>query len=342
MLKGADYMVIIMKENATEENIRNVCEYVRKFNLSTHVVNGAERSIIGVIGNVEVLEDKPISAMEGVYDVVRISSPYKLVSRSAKPDNTVVRVKDVDIGGGNFVMMAGPCAVESYEQMLEAARAVKKSGAKVLRGGAYKPRSSPYSFQGLEEEGLKILNAVGRETGMVTITEIVSSSHIDKVSQYADILQVGSRNMQNFELLKEIGKSNMPVLLKRGLSSTIEEWLNAAEYIMKEGNPNVILCERGIRTFETYTRNTLDLNAVAAVKNLSHLPVIVDPSHGTGRRDLIAPLSRAAVAVGADGLIIEVHPHPDMALSDGAQSLTPVEFDKVAKEVNKILLALKD
>ncbi|PHO07220.1 3-deoxy-7-phosphoheptulonate synthase [Thermoanaerobacterium thermosaccharolyticum] len=335
-------MVIIMKENATEENIRNVCEYVRKFNLSTHVVNGAERSIIGVIGNVEVLEDKPISAMEGVYDVVRISSPYKLVSRSAKPDNTVVRVKDVDIGGGNFVMMAGPCAVESYEQMIEAAKAVKKSGAKVLRGGAYKPRSSPYSFQGLEEEGLKILNAVGRETGMVTITEIVSSSHIDKVSQYADILQVGSRNMQNFELLKEIGKSNMPVLLKRGLSSTIEEWLNAAEYIMKEGNPNVILCERGIRTFETYTRNTLDLNAVAAVKNLSHLPVIVDPSHGTGRRDLIAPLSRAAVAVGADGLIIEVHPHPDMALSDGAQSLTPVEFDKVAKEVNKILLALKD
>lgn len=341
MLKGADYMVIIMKENATEENIRNVCEYVRKFNLSTHVVNGAERSIIGVIGNVEVLEDKPISSMEGVYDVVRISSPYKLVSRSAKPDNTVVRVKDVDIGG-NFVMMAGPCAVESYEQMIEAAKAVKKSGAKVLRGGAYKPRSSPYSFQGLEEEGLKILNAVGRETGMVTITEIVSSSHIDKVSQYADILQVGSRNMQNFELLKEIGKSNMPVLLKRGLSSTIEEWLNAAEYIMKEGNPNVILCERGIRTFETYTRNTLDLNAVAAVKNLSHLPVIVDPSHGTGRRDLIAPLSRAAVAVGADGLIIEVHPHPDMALSDGAQSLTPEEFDKVSKEVNKILLALKD
>lgn len=341
MLKGADYMVIIMKENATEENIRNVCEYVRKFNLSTHVVNGAERSIIGVIGNVEVLEDKPISSMEGVYDVVRISSPYKLVSRSAKPDNTVVRVKDVDIGG-NFVMMAGPCAVESYEQMIEAAKAVKKSGAKVLRGGAYKPRSSPYSFQGLEEEGLKILNAVGRETGMVTITEIVSSSHIEKVSQYADILQVGSRNMQNFELLKEIGKSKMPVLLKRGLSSTIEEWLNAAEYIMKEGNPNVILCERGIRTFETYTRNTLDLNAVAAVKNLSHLPVIVDPSHGTGRRDLIAPLSRAAVAVGADGLIIEVHPHPDMALSDGAQSLTPEEFDKVSKEVNKILLALKD
>ncbi|MDK2805175.1 MAG: 3-deoxy-7-phosphoheptulonate synthase [Thermoanaerobacterium sp.] len=342
MLKGVDLMVIIMKENATEENIKNVCEYVRKFNLSTHVVNGAERSIIGVIGNVEVLEDKPISSMEGVYDVVRISSPYKLVSRSAKPDNTVVRVKDVDIGGGSFVMMAGPCAIESYEQMLEAAKAVKKSGAKVLRGGAYKPRSSPYSFQGLEEEGLKILNAVGRETGMVTITEIVSSSHIEKVSQYADILQVGSRNMQNFELLKEIGKSNMPVLLKRGLSSTIEEWLNAAEYIMKEGNPNVILCERGIRTFETYTRNTLDLNAVAAVKNLSHLPVIVDPSHGTGRRDLIAPLSRAAVAVGADGLIIEVHPHPDMALSDGAQSLTPEEFDNVSKEVNKILLALKD
>ncbi|WKV10128.1 3-deoxy-7-phosphoheptulonate synthase [Thermoanaerobacterium sp. CMT5567-10] len=335
-------MVIIMKENATEENIKNVCEYVRKFNLSTHVVNGAERSIIGVIGNVEILEDKPISSMEGVYDVVRISSPYKLVSRSAKPDNTVVRVKDVDIGGGNFVMMAGPCAVESYEQMIEAAKAVKKSGAKILRGGAYKPRSSPYSFQGLEEEGLKILNAVGRETGMVTITEIVSSSHIDKVSQYADILQVGSRNMQNFELLKEIGKSNMPVLLKRGLSSTIEEWLNAAEYIMKEGNPNVILCERGIRTFETYTRNTLDLNAVAAVKNLSHLPVIVDPSHGTGRRDLIAPLSRAAVAVGADGLIIEVHPHPDIALSDGAQSLTPEEFDKVCSEVNKILLALKN
>lgn len=333
-------MVIIMKETATNEDIERVCEYVKKFNLTTHVVNGAERSIIGVIGNVEVLEDKPISTMAGVYDVVRISSPYKLVSRSAKPDNTVVKIKDVEVGRGEFVIMAGPCAVESYEQMLEAAKAVKKSGAKVLRGGAYKPRTSPYSFQGLEEEGLKILHEVGNETGMVTVTEIVSSSHIEKVSQYADILQVGSRNMQNFELLKEIGKSNMPVLLKRGLSSTIEEWLNAAEYIMKEGNPNIILCERGIRTFETYTRNTLDLNAVAAVKNLSHLPVIVDPSHGTGRRDLIAPLSRAAAAVGADGLIVEVHPHPDEALSDGAQSLTPAEFDMVCKEVNKILTAL--
>lgn len=333
-------MVIIMKENATEDNINKICEYVKKFNLTPHVVNGSERSIIGIIGNVDILEDKPIDTMDGVNNVVRISSPYKLVSRSAKPDNTIVNVKGIDIGGKDFVIIAGPCAVESYDQMLEAAKAVKKSGAKILRGGAYKPRTSPYSFQGLLEEGLKILHDVGKETGMVTITEIIDSSHIEKISKYADILQVGSRNMQNYELLKEIGKTKMPVLLKRGLSATIEEWLNAAEYIIKEGNPNIILCERGIRTFETYTRNTLDLNAVAAVKNLSHLPVLVDPSHGTGRRDLIAPMSRASAAVGADGLMIEVHPHPENALSDGAQSLTPAEFDKVCLEVNKIVSAL--
>ncbi|MDI6605392.1 3-deoxy-7-phosphoheptulonate synthase [Aceticella autotrophica] len=335
-------MVIIMKNDATKADIEKVCEYVKKYNLTPNVVNGSERSIIGIIGDVSILEDKPVNTMQGVYDVVRISSPYKLVSRAAKPCNTVIKVKDLEIGGENFTIMAGPCAVESYDQMLETAKNIKKSGAKVLRGGAYKPRTSPYSFQGLEEEGLKILKKVGDETGLITITEIIDSSHIEKLSRYVDILQVGSRNMQNFELLKNIGKSKMPVLLKRGLSSTIEEWLNAAEYILKEGNPNVILCERGIRTFETYTRNTLDLNAVAAVKNLSHLPIIVDPSHGTGRRDLIGPMSRAATAVGADGVMIEVHPNPEMALSDGAQSLRPDEFDKVCKEIKKILLIMKE
>ncbi|WP_026485808.1 3-deoxy-7-phosphoheptulonate synthase [Caldanaerobius polysaccharolyticus] len=334
-------MVIVMKPEAEKKDIENILKYIKELGLTPHVIEGQERAVIGVIGDVSVLADKPVISMDGVENVVRISVPYKLASRMLKREDTVVKVDDVEIGGGNFVIMAGPCAVESYEQMIETARAVKKSGAKVLRGGAYKPRTSPYSFQGLEEEGLKILKQVGKEVGMLTISEVVDTQHVEKVAEYVDILQIGSRNMQNFQLLTEVGKAKKPVMLKRGLSSTIEEWLNAAEYIMKEGNYDVILCERGIRTFETYTRNTLDLNAVAAAKNLSHLPVIVDPSHGTGRRELIEPMSKAAVAVGADGLIIEVHPHPERALSDGAQSLTPVEFERVCREVKRILSAMK-
>ncbi|SHE40667.1 3-deoxy-D-arabinoheptulosonate-7-phosphate synthase [Caldanaerobius fijiensis DSM 17918] len=334
-------MVIVMKPEAKKADIDKVVRYVSNLGLTPHVIEGQERSVIGVIGDVSILLDKPITTMDGVENVVRISVPYKLASRMLKPEDTVIKIGSVKIGSGNFVIMAGPCAVESYEQMIETAKAVKKSGATVLRGGAYKPRSSPYSFQGLEEEGLKILKQVGKEVDMLTISEVVNTQHVELVAEYVDILQIGSRNMQNFQLLTEVGKAKKPVMLKRGLSSTIEEWLNAAEYIMKEGNYDVILCERGIRTFETYTRNTLDLNAVAAVRRLSHLPVVVDPSHGTGRRELIGPMSRAAVAAGADGLIIEVHPHPEEALSDGAQSLTPAEFDVVCQEVQRILSVMR-
>lgn len=334
-------MVIVMKPEAKKADIDKVVRYISNLGLTPHVIEGQERSVIGVIGDVSILLDKPIITMDGVENVVRISVPYKLASRMLKPEDTVIKIGNLKIGSGNFVIMAGPCAVESYEQMIETAKAVKKSGATVLRGGAYKPRSSPYSFQGLEEEGLKILKQVGKEVDMLTISEVVNTQHVELVAEYVDILQIGSRNMQNFQLLTEVGKAKKPVMLKRGLSSTIEEWLNAAEYIMKEGNYDVILCERGIRTFETYTRNTLDLNAVAAVRRLSHLPVVVDPSHGTGRRELIGPMSRAAVAAGADGLIIEVHPHPEEALSDGAQSLTPAEFDVVCQEVQRILSVMK-
>lgn len=334
-------MVIVMKPEAKKADIDKVVKYVSNLGLTPHVIEGEERSVIGVIGDVSILLDKPLVTMDGVENVVRISVPYKLASRVLKPEDTVIKIGNVKIGGGNFVIMAGPCAVESYEQMLETAKAVKKSGATVLRGGAYKPRTSPYSFQGLEEEGLKILKQVGNEMDMLTISEVVNTQHVELVAEYVDILQIGARNMQNFQLLTEVGKAKKPVMLKRGLSSTIEEWLNAAEYIMKEGNYDVILCERGIRTFETYTRNTLDLNAVAAVRRLSHLPVVVDPSHGTGRRELIGPMSKAAVAAGANGLIIEVHPHPEEALSDGAQSLTPAEFDVVCREVQRILSAMK-
>lgn len=334
-------MVIIMKPEAKSDDIREVSKYVSDLGLTPHVMTGKERTVIGVIGDVEMLVDKPVDIMSGVERVVRVSVPYKLVSRIFKPEDTVIRIKDVDIGGGNIVFMAGPCAVESYDQMMEAAVLVKKTGAKVLRGGAFKPRTSPYSFQGLQDEGLKILKEVGKKAGILTVTEVVNTQHIEKVSDSVDILQIGARNMQNYQLLTEIGKIRKPVILKRGLSSTIEEWLDAAEYIMKGGNNEIILCERGIRTFETYTRNTLDLNAVAAVKRMSHLPVIVDPSHGTGRRELVCPMSKAAIAAGADGLIIEVHPHPEEALSDGAQSLTPAEFDRLYKEVNKVIDAVK-
>ncbi len=291
---------------------------------------------MGVIGDKKIIANLQMNMMEGVEKTVRITEKYKLVSRDFHPMDTVVDAGGVKIGGDHLVIMAGPCAVESMEQLREAAHEVKAGGAQFLRGGAFKPRTSPYDFQGLAEEGLKMLREAADEEGLKVITEIVDHDDIELIGKYADVFQVGARNMQNFQLLKALGKAEKPVLLKRGLSATISEWLNAAEYIMSGGNENVILCERGIRTYETFTRNTLDLSAVAAVKELSHLPIVVDPSHGTGRWQMVRPMARAAVAAGADGLIIEVHPHPEAALSDGDQSLTPKNFNALMEELQAI------
>ena len=277
-----------------------------------------------------------MNSLDGVEKTVRITEKYKLVSREFKPEDTVIDIGGVKIGAGHLTVMAGPCAVESMEQLMEAAECVKKYGAKFLRGGAFKPRTSPYDFQGLAEEGLKMLREAADKTGLKVVTEIVNINDVELITKYADMIQIGARNMQNFQLLKEVGKVHTPVLLKRGLSATISEWLNAAEYVMAGGNDNVVFCERGIRTYETYTRNTLDLSAVAAIKEISHLPIIVDPSHGTGRWQMVPAMARAAIAAGADGLIIEVHPHPEVALSDGDQSLTPENFQKTMEEVRDI------
>ena len=329
-------MIIVMNPTSTPENLEKVQQKILSMGLSYHLSKGASRTIVGVIGDKKVIADLQMNAFEGVEKTVRITEKYKLVSREFKPDNTIVDVGGVKIGGTVPVVMAGPCAVESMEQLLEAARVVKAGGAQFLRGGAFKPRTSPYDFQGLAEEGLQMLRKAGDETGLKVVTEIVDVNAVDLICKYADVLQVGARNMQNFQLLKAVGKAKKPVLLKRGLSATITEWLNAAEYIMSEGNDDVIFCERGIRTYETFTRNTLDLSAVAAIKELSHLPVIVDPSHGTGRWQMVRPMARAAIAAGADGLMIEVHPHPEMALSDGDQSLTPENFRELMDEVHRI------
>ncbi|KXG77867.1 Phospho-2-dehydro-3-deoxyheptonate aldolase [Fervidicola ferrireducens] len=329
-------MIIVMRKDATEESIKKVCNMVESAGLGVHISRGSDVIIVGVIGDRRKLDDKPIELMDGVEKIVPIMEPYKLASRTFHPEPTVVKVGDVAIGGDEFVIMAGPCAVESKEQLFETAEIVKRCGAKVLRGGAFKPRTSPYSFQGLGEEGLKILAEARERTGLPVVTEVVSPEDVKRVAEYADILQIGARNMQNFELLKAAGKSGKPVLLKRGMAATIEEWLNAAEYIMNEGNFQVILCERGIRTFEQKTRNTLDLSAVAVIKHLSHLPVLVDPSHSTGNWRWVAPMSRAALAAGADGLIIEVHPDPEEALSDGPQSLKPEKFAELCEDLRKI------
>ena len=329
-------MVIIMNVDATAENIKEVIAVIEGAGLQAKVMEGSQQKIVGVIGDKTRLASVPIDALEGVEKSVEISKSYKLASREFHPANSVIDVAGVKIGDGTPVVMAGPCAVESKEQLFEAAEIVKKAGAQFLRGGAYKPRTSPYAFQGLEVEGLKYLAEARERTGLRVVTEVTTVEAIERVVEYADMLQIGARNMQNFGLLKEVGKCGKPVLLKRGLAATIDEWLNAAEYIMNAGNPNVVLCERGIRTYETYTRNTLDLSAVAAVKHLSHLPIIVDPSHGTGRWQMVQPMARAAVAAGADGLIIEVHPHPEVALSDGDQSLTPKNFRATMDEVRKI------
>lgn len=329
-------MIIVMGKKATKQNVEQVCDLIKSVGLGVHVSEGTERTIIGVIGDRRKLNGKPIELLEGVEKIVPIVEPYKLASRSFKPESTVVKVRDVEIGGEEIVLIAGPCAVESREQVLKTAEAVKQGGAQILRGGAFKPRTSPYSFQGLGEEGLKLLAEAREQTGLPVITEVVRTDTVEMVAHYADILQIGARNMQNFHLLKEVGKLDKPVMLKRGMSATIEEWLNAAEYIMNEGNFNVILCERGIRTFENYTRNTLDLSAVPVLKHLSHLPVIVDPSHATGKWRWVSPMAKAAVVAGADGLMVEVHPEPKEALSDGPQSLNFDNFQQLCEEIAEV------
>ena len=329
-------MIIVMKPSATQEEIKGVVNKVEQSGLHTNLSKGAAVTIVGVIGDKKKIANLEVNMLPGVEKTVRITEKYKLVSRNFHPEDTVVDVDGVKVGGKNIVVMAGPCSVENEQQLDEAAAAVRKHGAKFLRGGAFKPRTSPYDFQGLAEKGLKMMREAGDKYGLKVVTEIVDKDDIDLVSEYADLLQVGARNMQNFQLLKALGKQKKPVMLKRGLAATISEWLNAAEYILAGGNNNVILCERGIRTYETFTRNTLDLSAVVAVKELSHLPIIVDPSHGTGRWEMVQPLARAAPAAGCGGLLTEVHPHPDRALSDGDQSLTPNTFGRVMEDLRKI------
>ena len=335
-------MIIIMKPDATDEQINHVTEKLKKLGFGVHLSKGTERTVIGAIGDKTTLQLETIQMLPGVSEIVPIRKPYKLVSREFKVENTVVEVSEkLSIGDQMPVaVIAGPCSVESREQILEVAEAVKKAGAVALRGGAFKPRTSPYSFQGLGEEGLKLLKEAKGKTGLPIVTEVLDTRDVSLVAKYADVLQIGARNMQNFTLLREVGKVGKPVLLKRGPGATIEELLMSAEYVLSEGNRNVILCERGIRTLETYTRNTLDLSAVPVIKKLSHLPVIVDPSHGTGRWDLVPPMAKAAVAAGADGLIIEVHPHPDEALSDGPQSLKPDTFAELMSDLKHVAQAV--
>ena len=334
-------MLVIMQTDASDEEVQGVLTRLKEANLEGHLSAGEERTVIGAVGRVVDPDMRTaMGTMPGVERVVPISRPYKLAGREFKPSDTVIDVGGVRIGDGNFVVMAGPCSIENEEHMVTTARAIKAAGGHILRGGAYKPRSSPYSFRGLGEEGLKHLAAAREETGLPVITEVMSINEVEIVARYADILQIGARNMQNFNLLDEVGLMRKPAMLKRGLSGTIEEWLLAAEYIMSKGNHEVILCERGIRTFETATRNTLDLASIALVKRMSHLPVISDPSHGTGRWQLVEPMSKASVAVGADGLMVEVHPSPDHALSDGAQSLTFENFDKLMQVLEPVGVAV--
>lgn len=333
-------MVIVMKPHVDEEKIEKVIKRLKEMGFDIHRSDGVNHTILGAIGDKRGVDIRQLEVMDGVHEVVRISTPYKLASRLFKPDDTIVKVGDVEIGGKEVIIAAGPCAVESRDQLMTIAEAVKKSGAKLLRGGAFKPRTSPYSFQGLGEEGLRYLREAADKFGLYVITEVIESGQVKLVGEYTDIFQVGARNMQNFTLLRELGKVKKPVMLKRGMSATIEEWLMASEYILSGGNRNVILCERGIRTFENYTRNTLDISAVPVIKKLSHLPIFTDPSHGTGIRDKVIPMARASVAAGADGIIVEVHHDPEHALSDGAQSLYPDQFDQMMKELRIISKAV--
>ena len=333
-------MIIILKPEATEAEIALVVKKIESFGLAAHISKGTERTIIGAIGDERVMQEGPLEAFPFVEEVLPILKPYKLASREFKPDGSIVNVDGVLVGGQQVVVMAGPCAVESRAGLLEIAQYVKAGGGRILRGGAYKPRTSPYSFQGLGEEGLAYLAEAKRATGLPIATELMDSRDADAVYQYADLIQIGARNMQNFKLLTEVGSRRKPVLLKRGSSSTVKELLLAAEYILSEGNYDVILCERGIRTFEDATRNTLDLSAVPLIKRLSHLPVVVDPSHGTGKWHLVSPMALAAVAAGADGIMVEIHPHPEEALSDGPQALLPSTFETLMNELNRVAQAV--
>jgi 3-deoxy-7-phosphoheptulonate synthase len=329
-------MLVVMRQDATAEQVAGVVRAVETRGFKAHAIPGAQRTAIGITGNRGAVDRPVFESLPGVLEVIPVTHSYKLVSREVKPEDTVVRVGDVPVGGRELVIAAGPCAVESLDQVLTIARAVKRSGARLLRGGAFKPRTSPYSFQGLGEEGLRLLAAAREETGLPVVTEALDVEGVDLVERWADCIQIGARNMQNFSLLRRCGKAKRPVLLKRGLAATLEEFLMSAEYILAEGNYDVILCERGVRTFSDFSRNTLDLAVVPAVKALSHLPIVVDPSHGTGRRDKVAPMSRGAAAVGADGLVLEVHHDPDTALSDGPQSITPAAFDALVRELRQI------
>lgn len=329
-------MIIVMRSTATQADIDQVVERIHQHGLKPHISKGVERTIIGAIGDERILRNVPFEALPGVEKAFPIVKPFKLASRDFKPDPSVVEVNGVAVGGKRLAVIAGPCSVEGRQMLLDTARVVKEAGANLLRGGAFKPRTSPYSFQGLGEEALQYLAEVREITGLPVVTELMDPRDADLVVKYADMVQIGARNMQNFRLLKEVGIHRKPVFLKRGMSSTIKELLMSAEYIMSEGNYNIVLCERGIRTFEDYTRNTLDLSAVPALKQLSHLPVIVDPSHGTGKWDLVSPLSLAAIAVGADGLMVEVHPQPELALSDGPQALIPDRFAALMEQVRAL------
>src|SRR3989440_3725634 len=333
-------MLVVMQSHATEDQIREVCKRIESLGLKAHPMPGSLRTAIGITGNKGAIDLGILESLPGVIECIPVSKPYKLVSRDTKQEDSILRIPtpsgDVIVGGDQIALVAGPCAVETEEQCLAIAERLKKSGVRLFRGGAYKPRTSPYSFQGLGEEGLKILAKVRATHGFGIVTEAIDSESLDLVEKYADMIQIGARNMQNFSLLKRAGRARKPVLLKRGIAATLEEFLMAAEYIMSEGNYKVVLCERGVRTFADHTRNTLDLSVVPAVQRLSHLPILVDPSHGTGKRNKVTPLSRAAIAVGADGLIIEVHNQPDRALSDGMQSLYPDQFDELMTQVGQI------
>jgi 3-deoxy-7-phosphoheptulonate synthase len=329
-----------MQERATDEQVQRVIAKLVEMGFDVHRSTGALRTVLGAVGGTRQFDVALLEVLDGVQEVLRITEPYKLASRTFKPDNTVVTVDEVRIGGDEVIVMAGPCSAETEEQVETTTAAVKRAGAKVLRGGAFKPRSSPYSFQGLGEEGLRLLKAAADRHNLKLVSEVMDISQLDLIERYSDILQVGARNMQNFTLLRELGRSRKPIMLKRGISATIEEWLLSAEYILAGGNMSVMLCERGIRTFESATRNTLDISAIPVVRKLSHLPILVDPSHGTGKRDKVAPMARAAVAAGADGLLIEVHNDPDHALSDGAQSLFPAQFDRLMAELRIIAPAI--
>src|SRR5262244_2775527 len=335
-------MLVVMQAHATGEDIRRVCDKIESLGYRAHSIPGAERTAIGITGNKGEVEPGTLEEMPGVQEVIKVTKPYKLVSRDMKEENTVISfpATDATFGGPGLAIVAGPCAIESREQAFSIAQRVQRAGAQFFRGGAYKPRTSPYSFQGLEEEGLRIMAEIRDHFGLKIVTEAIDNESLELVEEYADVVQIGARNMQNFSLLKRAGRARKPVLLKRGMSATLEEFLMAAEYVMSEGNYNVILCERGVRTFADHTRNTLDLSLIPAVQRLSHLPIVVDPSHGTGKRNKVTPLSRAAVAVGADGLIVEVHNQPDKALSDGMQSLFPEQFEELMAQVRQIAAVL--